>query len=256
MTGHRILVVEDDTGVSTPVRTVLTQRGYQVWVAQDGEEGLRMARQVSPHLLLVDVMMPNMDGWTMLRTLRGQPEFAFTPAIFLTALPVTDTVVDSFRMGGVDYLPKPFKFEDLVARVAQLIQRHEQVEAVYRMRTRLADAMQPAPGLRSRLDQMGLGSLLSVLELDKKTGVLILRRGGESGKVWLRSGRVLRAEVVGRKSGTGPTAVYEMLGWSEGSAEFEMETVDGPDEVKLSTMHLLMEGARVLDESRKPAGVG
>src|SRR4051812_32508370 len=130
MPGQRILIVEDDPNVQHPPRAVLGQYGYECISAADGVEGLRMAQTYMPDLMIVDVMMPNMDGWTMLQQIRAMPEFALVPAIFLTALPVQDTMVESFRLGGVDYIPKPFRFEDVINKVALALHRRDQVESV------------------------------------------------------------------------------------------------------------------------------
>src|SRR5688572_4756686 len=114
MTARRILVVEDDPTVLEPLRAALEAYGFEVACARDGMEGLLMARRMAPDLVILDVMMPRMDGWTLLRELRNLPEFGLTPALFLTALPVQESLVESFRVGGVDYIPKPFRFEDVV----------------------------------------------------------------------------------------------------------------------------------------------
>jgi two-component system OmpR family response regulator len=252
MSARRILIAEDDPGVTHPLHTILTQRGYQVWCARDGAEGLSMAQQVKPDLFILDVMMPHMDGWTLLRTLRSLPEFAITPAIFLTALPVQDTVVDSFRMGGVDYISKPFRFEDVISRVAAMFARQDSIDAALKARAR-ASAPPPA-ALQSSLDQVGLGSLLSVVELEKRTGILMLTRNQDQGAMWVKDGRVMRARVQGTVSTVGATAVFEMLSWTAGQAEFRNDPVDGPDEMNATITHLLMEGARILDEARHRAG--
>lgn len=248
MNPRRVLVAEDDPGVSHPLQTVLGQRGYQVWVARDGAEALKLAPQVRPEILLLDVMMPQMDGWTLLRTLRALPDFALVPAIFLTALPVQDTVVDSFRMGGVDYLPKPFRFDELLQRMATLLSRQDAIDAAMLARLR---AIQPGAALQTSLDQMGLGSLLSVVELEKRTGIAHLVRGTDQGAIWIKDGRALRAQVQGTVNAAGADAVYEMLGWNTGQAEFRHDPVDVADEMNASLTHLLMEGARLLDEAKQ-----
>lgn len=264
----RILTVEDDPQVQHALRAVLTQYGYEVVQAMDGMEGLRMAQAYQPDLFILDVMMPQMDGWTLLRELRSRPEFALTPAIFLTALPIQDSLVDGFKLGGVDYVPKPFRFEELVQRVGLALARRAQVEAI--LRARVVASIPPPPptatlppntgptsGLRGSLDQLGLASLLSMMELEKKAGRLQLTRhdGMASGTIILRDGRVIRAELMGNPPVVGPPAVYEMLSWTEGQVEFRPEAVDGPDTVNATTTFLLMEGARIVDERNKAGGL-
>jgi CheY-like chemotaxis protein len=252
MPAARILVVEDDPNVQHPLRAVLHQYGYEVISAADGVEGLRMARAYQPDLMIVDVMMPNMDGWTMLQQIRAQPEFALVPAIFLTALPVQDTMVESFKLGGLDYIPKPFRFEDVINKVAQALHRRDQVENVLRARTA---ASTPPTALRSALDQVGLASLLSVMEMEKKSGMLTISRSlpAAVGVIAIRDGRVVRGDIPGNPPLSGPPAIYEMLSWQSGQAEFQPVTVEGPDTINSSTTHLLMEGARLVDERRRLA---
>jgi CheY-like chemotaxis protein len=113
--------------------------------------------------------------------------------------------------------------------------------------------------LVGQLDQFGLPGVLVVLELERKSGVVILSRSDARGRLWVREGRVVRAEVDGGADATPPRtraeAVYELLTWSEGRFEFNAAAVDGEDEIGTSTSFLLMEGARLQDE-RKPAGGG
>jgi DNA-binding response OmpR family regulator len=256
MSRPRILIVEDDVSVQQPLRAVLAQYGAEVMTANDGAEGLRLARAWLPDLLLLDVMMPHVDGWTMLQQLRSQPEFALTPAIFLTALPLQNTMVESFKLGGVDYLPKPFRFEDVIQKVSAALRRRDEIEAVLRARVAASAVPTPQAGLRGSLDQVGLASLLSVMEYEKKTGLLTLTRTQPAtvGVIVLRNGRAVRADVPGQFPLTGAHAVFEMLSWDAGEAEFQAQPVDGPDVINTSTTHLLMEGARILDEARRASG--
>src|SRR5262245_1192820 len=83
MAAPRILVVDDDAWILRMVTTVLEKRGYEVVVARDGEDGLKKAEADLPDLVITDVMMPRLDGWTLVRKLRSKPEFAFVPVIFL-----------------------------------------------------------------------------------------------------------------------------------------------------------------------------
>src|SRR5690606_23130661 len=109
----RILVADDDTWILKMVSNVLERRGYDVKLAADGEEAWHLALEYKPDMLITDVMMPKVDGWALVRALRARPEFAFTPVIFLTALNSDEDRIRGFRLGADDYLPKPFRFEEL-----------------------------------------------------------------------------------------------------------------------------------------------
>src|SRR4051812_5717136 len=110
---ERILIVDDDPWILRMVSTLLEKKGYQILTASDGEEGLLRADQVKPDLIITDVMMPRMDGWTMVKHLRARPDLSMIPVIFLTALGGEEDRIKGFRLGADDYLPKPFRFEEL-----------------------------------------------------------------------------------------------------------------------------------------------
>lgn len=112
-----VLVVEDNATNRLVAVNYLKTCGFNVLVAKHGEEGLRMVAQASPDLILLDVMMPGMDGFEVCRQLKQQPESRDIPVIFMTALTETQNKVEGFQVGGVDYITKPIKPEELFARV-------------------------------------------------------------------------------------------------------------------------------------------
>src|SRR5512138_2036213 len=123
----RILIVDDDAWILKMVSTVLDKRGYTIDTAQDGTEALECVSKAVPDLVITDVMMPRMDGWTLIRQLRAKPETAFIPVIFLTALGSDEDRIRGFRLGADDYLPKPFRFEELDLRVTKAIRKRREV---------------------------------------------------------------------------------------------------------------------------------
>jgi CheY-like chemotaxis protein len=252
MSAPRVLVVDDDAWILRMVTTVLEKRGYEIMTASDGEEAFRTAVARQPDLVITDVMMPRMDGWTLVKALRSKPEFAFVPVIFLTALGSDEDRIRGFRLGADDYLPKPFRFEELDLRVANALRRKLQVEQSARAQAR---ATQPkdTPGFHGTLDQLGLSAVLTILEMERKSGVLVLARpgGSETGRLFMRDGRVVRARIDGQPEPKNAEAVYFLLTWAEGRFEFSALEVDMEDEVRQGTTYLLMEGARLLDEMRQ-----
>jgi DNA-binding response OmpR family regulator len=110
-----ILLVEDELSLALIVKDNLESRGFTVLHAADGQAGLDLFRQHNPDLLVVDVMMPVLDGFSMAEQLRR--EHAMVPIIFLTARGQTADVVRGFELGGSDYVRKPFSIEELVARI-------------------------------------------------------------------------------------------------------------------------------------------
>jgi CheY-like chemotaxis protein len=201
MSPERILIVDDDPWILRMVSTLLEKKGYHVLTASDGEEGLIRADQSKPDLIISDVMMPRMDGWTMVKTLRSRPEGAIIPVIFLTALGGEEDRIKGFRLGADDYLPKPFRFEELDLRVSNALKKGKQAKAAaQQIMTPAAQPPPPPPqamapsarpsastppfptskpvGIHGTLEQLGLSSLLVILEMERKSGILRVEKAG------------------------------------------------------------------------------
>lgn len=120
MANEKILVVDDDTNICELLRLYLTKEGYQVTVANDGEEGLEKFNQVKPDMVLLDVMMPKMDGLEVCRRIRKAGN---TPVMMLTAKGETFDKVLGLELGADDYVVKPFDAKEVVARVKAVLRR-------------------------------------------------------------------------------------------------------------------------------------
>ena len=121
----RVLVIEDDSKIAGFVVNGLKQSGFAVDLAADGEQGLAMAGAVTYDTIVLDVMLPKLDGLSLLRELRR--EKVRTPVLILSAKASVDDRVTGLQAGGDDYLTKPFAFSELLARVQALIRRATQV---------------------------------------------------------------------------------------------------------------------------------
>lgn len=117
----QILLIEDDTETADAIVSELTERGFEVRWAPDGIGGLDYARESSPDAMIVDRMLPGMDGLTVIEALRKDE--VRTPVLVLSALGAVDDRVRGLRVGGDDYLTKPFALVELVARVEALLRR-------------------------------------------------------------------------------------------------------------------------------------
>ena len=114
---QRILVVDDDKEVVRLMRAYLEQAGYEVLVAYDGETAIHNLRREKPDLLLLDLMLPDRDGWDITRLVRGDPTLAHTPIIMLSArVEDTDKII-GLEIGADDYVTKPYNPREVVARV-------------------------------------------------------------------------------------------------------------------------------------------
>jgi two-component system OmpR family response regulator len=118
---RRILVVDDEDNLRTMLVAALKFEGYDVAAAPNGREGLRSVKESKPDLIVLDVMMPELDGFGMLKRLRETGDR--TPVIFLTAKDTSADAVEGLGLGADDYLSKPFSLEELVARVEAVMRR-------------------------------------------------------------------------------------------------------------------------------------
>jgi two-component system alkaline phosphatase synthesis response regulator PhoP len=129
MAKQRILVVDDDRSIVKVVRGYLEQAGFEVLTAYDGESALHMLRSARPDLLVLDLMLPDRDGWEITRIIRGDQTLGQTPIIMLTArVEDTDKIV-GLELGADDYVTKPFNAREIVARVRSLLRRAQYGQA-------------------------------------------------------------------------------------------------------------------------------
>jgi two-component system, OmpR family, response regulator len=119
--GHRILVVDDEPNIVDVVSMALRYQGFEVETAATGREAISAANTYRPHLMVLDIMLPDMEGFEVARRLGA--DRAGIPIIFLTARDTTEDKVRGLTMGGDDYVTKPFSLEELVARIRALLRR-------------------------------------------------------------------------------------------------------------------------------------
>ena len=116
----RVLIVEDDESISEIVSRVLNAEGYETCVAENGVKGIEKYYLTLPDLIILDVKMPEMDGWEMLERLR---QISGCPVIMLTVFGSTDDIIKGLELGADDYLVKPFGVQELIARVNAVLRR-------------------------------------------------------------------------------------------------------------------------------------
>ena len=115
-----VLVAEDDKNIAELLQMYLEKEGYAVTIAYDGGQALTKFRAIQPDLVLLDVMMPVMDGWGVCRTIRNESQ---TPIIMLTAKGETDDKVSGLKAGADDYITKPFEMREVLARMEAVLRR-------------------------------------------------------------------------------------------------------------------------------------
>jgi DNA-binding response OmpR family regulator len=130
----KVLVVEDEPLISEMIAKSLKLEGYQVEAAKTGEEGLQKVREINPDLVLLDVLLPKLDGWEVLTRMRDDSRTKAIPIIMLTALSDEKSKVQGLRGGADDYVTKPFSSLELMARVEAVLKRADR--GVHREGTR------------------------------------------------------------------------------------------------------------------------
>jgi len=145
---ERILLVDDQPANLAVLREVLEAEGYKVVLAPSGQVALKNAARILPDLVLLDVMMPEMDGFEVCRRLKGDSATAEIPVIFITARDLREDIVKGFEVGGLDYITKPFQEEEVLVRVQthvrlhrlkqELVQKNEELEREIDQRQRLS----------------------------------------------------------------------------------------------------------------------
>jgi len=126
-----ILTVDDNTRNLQLIGSVLQKNGYEVAMAMSGPEALEFLEQERPDLILLDIMMPDMDGFEVCRILKQRKQLSAIPIIFLTAKNDPEDIVEGFECGGVDYITKPFHTAELLARIKTHIELRRARKEIY-----------------------------------------------------------------------------------------------------------------------------
>lgn len=136
---HKILIVDDEPDIRELIEYNLKKEGYQVYTATNGQEAVTEAKRILPDLIILDIMMPKMDGIEACRILRTMNEFKNTFMVFLTARSEEYSEIAGFNVGADDYIAKPIKPRALTSRVNAILRRNVQTEAEEDNRLEIAD---------------------------------------------------------------------------------------------------------------------
>jgi uncharacterized protein (TIGR02266 family) len=238
MLSWRILLAEDEALMAMMMVDMLSELPVEVTVAKNGREALELVEKSRPDLILLDAMMPELDGFEVAAALKSNPATQEIPIIFLTARVRVEDKVRGLELGAEDYLIKPVRREEMLARVRNVLRRFESRRATVPAQSSL---------MRGRLEVMGLPNLVQVLEAERRTGTLKLTAGGRRGEILFLEGQIAYAMEGPRQ---GEAAIFEMLAWDKGDFELELTSGKGPESAQVTrpNQSLLMEGVRRLDE--------
>jgi DNA-binding response OmpR family regulator len=239
-----ILIVDDDQLVRRFLQALLGA-GHTLIEAAGGTDALAAATAQVPDLIITDVVMPGMDGWALVRALRSRPATALVPVLFLTGLDSAEHRTHGFQLGADDYVAKNCDAKEIRLRVQRILDRTQ----AFKRQTREV-ARQHRSGMMGDLSVIGPASLLMLFEMERKTGELHLKHDDQEVRLLVRDGRII--DAGGREPSETPEEyVYQVLGWASGEFFLASTTVAGEDRIGIPTSHLLMEGARRLDEDRR-----
>lgn len=136
---HKILIVDDEPDILELIEYNLKKEGYQVYTASNGQEAVTQAKKYLPDLIILDIMMPKMDGIEACRILRTMPEFKNTFMVFLTARSEEYSEIAGFNVGADDYIAKPIKPRALISRINAILKRNIQAEDLTENKLEISD---------------------------------------------------------------------------------------------------------------------
>ena len=232
--GKKILVVDDSETIRTLLKGELTKRGLSILTAANGAEGMKVAVDQQPDLIISDINMPEIDGWEFCWRIRKNEATRAIPVIFLTDRDEVSDRVRGLEIGAEDYITKPFQINELVSRLETVM-----------LRTRTSS---PGPGLETalmgRLNQFNLPDLLQNINMLSKSGALEIKRDNVA-RIFVQAGEVVNAEI-----GTirGKKAFYRMLTWRDGIFEFKEFNPNVQKAFKENTIKLILDGLKQEDE--------
>lgn len=237
-----VLVVDDNAVFRRFLRDLLTTRGFTVREATDGEEGLRVALEHRPWLILTDVRMPGGDGFEFCRRVRSHSIIKQTPLLFLSGWDDYKQRYQGLRLGADDFLSKESSIRELLVRIQLLMKRYADL-----------GARGAATGMSGEIQVIGAPGVLQVCHLSRLTGVLSALDGP-----WRASVRFRDGEIVGADCGAaqGEDAVFEFLGWESGTFHFAAGDPGPGERVGETFDRLVLEGCRRLDEARRAQAGG
>lgn len=231
----KILVVDDDPEWVRVLTLYLSGRGYQVDSALNGVEALERVAANRPDVIVADIAMPVMDGYELCSQLRQKPETRTIPFIFLTARDQDTDKTKARKIGSDAYLVKPCPLERLLLSVETVMDRIELAKRIP------LDKI----GLSGRLEDVDLLDMIQMLELEQKSGALVLRHGERTGTLYFKDGAIVQADIQSPKR---EEPLFILLGWKTGQFLFLPDAVPERVPITASMANLLFEDLRLLEE--------
>ena len=235
-----VLLVDDNPSFRAFLGRVFRAAGFAVHEAGDGEEGLEMALDRRPWLILTDIRMPGAGGLEFCRKVRSHSLIRQTPLLFLSGLDDYRQRYRALEMGADDFLSKQTSVRELLIRIQLLMKKY----ADLRVRGR------KGPGMEGELAMIGVPGILQMCHLSRLTGVLTALEGARPARVRFRSGEIVGADCDGAQ---GADALFAFVGWTQGHFRFEPGEPGEGVPLGRSFDGVLLEACRRLDEANRTA---
>lgn len=227
----QVVVVEPSPPLRSRIARSLEQAGFKVTSVATATEALEACAVWRPDAIIAAAHMDSMTGSDLAYAMSEHSTLSDVPLV-LTGDDGDHGRLEAFRAGVRDYIPRPFIDEELVIRVHRIA----------------APTPNANPGLRGSLIDIGLGTLLSLFEFERKSGILLLLNAGEVARIFVAHGKPLKVETsVG--NGAPKERLMRLLDWRAGHFEFTPAAIGGRDELEVSVTQILLEHARVSDEN-------
>lgn len=228
----QVIVCEPSPPMRTRMARALEAAGFKVSAVASATEALAMCSVWRPDAIVSASQMDTMTGVELAYAMSEHATLSDVP-LLLTGEEGDLGRLEAFRAGVRDYIPIPFLDEELVIRVHRVA----------------APAAPASQGLRGSLVDIGLGTLLSLFEFERKSGILLVLRAGEIARIFVSEGKILKVESSAANGAFTPKArLMRLLDWRDGTFEFSPAAIGGRDEVGVSITTLLLEHARTRDE--------
>ena len=229
----RVLAADSNLRMLERLSDILGVAGFVVEAAANGAEAYSACLGRRPDVILAADGMAVVDGRKLMQMLAGHPRLADVPVILISDEKSDIARLEAYRGGVADFIQTPFTDDEVAIRVWRV--------------ARAARSSRERAVLRGDLATIGLATLLSLLDFERKSGLLVVLRDADIARVFIAHGRVVRIEAT--FAGSSPRAtLLKLLDITEGNFEFTACDVLGEDEVGVSTQHLLLEHARRADE--------
>jgi len=235
---RRLMAVDDNRLILRVIEDFFVPKGWEVTTAENVAAARPALAVASPDVIVSDILMPEIDGWTFFEDVRKRKETAWVPFVFLTVERELPQRLRGLHLGADDYMTKPFAVEELEARIERLLDRSA---ALKRARAEGVGAL-----LAGSVEHLAISDLLQILALNGKEGTVELHRKDDHGRIEFVGGRIVDA-AAGAARGT--KALFRMLGWAD--ATFRVMPREGEvfeATIAVATSTVLMDGLVSLDE--------